>query len=110
MDEEGYLFIVGRAKNVINFAGMKVFPYEVETVLSEHPWVAECRVSGRAAGAFGEVPAAEIVLRENVTLPDDWIDTLREFCYRRLASYKVPKFFETVKDLPHTASGKLIRK
>ena len=109
VDKDGFLFISGRAKNLINFAGMKIFPYEVESVLLEHAWVRDCRVSGRSAGSFGEVPEAEIVLRPGIVLPDEWIDVLREFCYRKLASYKVPKFYRIVDSLPRTASGKLLR-
>lgn len=110
VDPDGYLFITARAKNLINFSGMKIFPYEVENVLLEHPWVRDCRVSGRPAGSFGEVPEAEIVLAEGLIPPDEWVQVLREFCYRKLASYKVPKFFQVVSSLPRTASGKLIRK
>ena len=110
VDPDGYLFITARAKNLINFSGMKIFPYEVENVLLEHPWVRDCRVSGRPAGSFGEVPEAEIVLAEGLVPPDEWIQILREFCYRKLAAYKVPKFFQIVPSLPRTASGKLIRK
>lgn len=110
MDEDGYLYLIGRAKNVINFAGMKVFPSEIETVLLDHPWVRECRVSGQVAGAFGEVPVAEIVASADTKLMDGWEDALREFCYRRLAPYKVPKIFRQVETLPRTASGKIIRR
>ena len=110
LDEDGYLFLIGRAKNVINFAGMKIFPAEVESVLMSHGWVKECRVSAQAAGAFGEVPVAEIVTAPGVVLIDDWDEALREYCYRHLAPYKVPKIFRQVADLPRTASGKILRK
>lgn len=110
MDEDGYLYLIGRAKNVINFAGMKVFPSEIETVLLEHPWIRECRVFGQVAGAFGEVPVAEIVVSADTVLMDAWEDALREFCYRRLAPYKVPKLFRQVETLPRTASGKILRR
>ena len=110
MDEDGYLYLIGRAKNVINFAGMKVFPSEIETVLLEHPWIRECRVFGQVAGAFGEVPVAEIVVSADTVLMEGWEDALREFCYRRLAPYKVPKLFRQVETLPRTASGKILRR
>lgn len=110
VDEDGWLFIVGRSKNVINFAGMKIFPYEVESVLHEHPYVGESRVKGMPFPGFGEVPVAEIVLRENTELPENWRMELRRWCFRRLAEYKVPKDFIIVDSLPHTASGKLIRR
>ena len=110
VDEDGWLFIVGRSKNVINFAGMKIFPYEVESVLHEHPYVRESRVKGMPFPGFGEVPVAEIVLREDAELPENWRMELRRWCFRRLAEYKVPKDFIIVDSLPHTASGKLIRR
>ena len=110
VDEDGWLFIVGRSKNVINFAGMKIFPYEVESVLHEHPYVGESRVKGMPFPGFGEVPVAEIVLREDAELPENWRMELRRWCFRRLAEYKVPKDFIIVDSLPHTASGKLIRR
>lgn len=107
LDEERFLFIVGRSKNVINFAGMKIFPYEVETILNEHEFVGESRVSGIAMPGFGEIPAAEIV--PSADLPPDWREQLRKYCFARLAPYKVPKQFRIVRELPRTASGKLRR-
>ena len=107
LDEERFLFIVGRSKNVINFAGMKIFPYEVETILNEHEFVRESRVSGIAMPGFGEIPAAEIVPAAD--LPADWLEQLRKYCFTRLAPYKVPKQFRIVRELPRTASGKLRR-
>lgn len=110
LDSDGYLFIQGRTKNVINFAGMKIFPYEVESVLVLLPFVAEARVSGEKFPGFGEIPVAEIVVKKTIPLPGDWRNELRKFCYRNLAEYKVPKEFRLVDFLPHTASGKLIRR
>lgn len=107
IDGEDYLFIVGRSKNVIIFAGMKIFPYEVESVLNEHEFVKESRVGGMRMPGFGEVPVAEIVLRD--AAPSDWQTQLRKYCFARLAAYKVPKQFTEVKELPKTASGKLRR-
>lgn len=107
VDAAQYLFIDGRSKNVIIFAGMKVFPYEVEAVLNEHPLVRESRVSGMKTPGFGELPVAEIVA--DGELPADWQTELRKFCFARLAVYKVPKQFSVVPSLPRTASGKIRR-
>lgn len=65
IDPDGFLFIVGRSKNVIIFLGMKIFPYEVENILLEHPLVKEAYVHGVPMPQWGEVPVAEIVLNEN---------------------------------------------
>lgn len=109
LDSERDLFIVGRSKNVINFAGMKIFPYEVESVLNSHEWVRESRVTPKPFPGFGEVPVAEIVPVSFGDLPENWLDLLRRYCFANLAEYKVPKCFELVDSIPHTSSGKIIR-
>lgn len=106
-DAADRLFIVGRSKNVIIFAGMKIFPYEVEAVLNEHPLIRESRVSGMKTPGFGELPVAEIVAEGE--LPADWQTEFRKYCFARLAVYKVPKQFTIVPSLPRTASGKIRR-
>lgn len=108
LDADRFLFILGRSKNVIVFAGMKIFPYEVEAVLNAHPWVKESRVSGLPVAGFGELPVAEIV--PETPLPPGWENELRRCCISRLALYKVPKSFSIVPSLPRTASGKLLRR
>ena len=108
IDQDGYLFIVGREKDVINFVGMKVFAQEVESVLNEHPLVKESLVYGVAHARYGELPVAKIVLRSGAG-DDAVLDTLRRFCYQRLTQYKVPKEFQFTDQLPKTASGKLRR-
>lgn len=104
---DGELFIEGREKNVINFAGMKVFPFEVESVLNKHPAVNESKVYGMSHPRFGQIPEAEVVLKESGAEVDN--DGLRKFCYQYLAPYKVPKEFHKVSALVKTASGKLKR-
>ncbi len=108
VDNDRCLFIIGRSKNVIIFAGMKIFPYEVEAVLNAHPLIRESRVSGMKTPGFGELPVAEIV--PETDLPSDWQTELRKYCFQRLAVYKVPKMFSIVDSLPRTASGKIQRK
>jgi long-chain acyl-CoA synthetase len=105
LDAEGALTIVGRRKNVINFSGMKVFPAEVEEVINGHPGVRESVVFGEDHPRYGSLPMARIVPRgEGLDVED-----LRRFCYERLASYKVPKGFELVDEIPKTKSGKIRR-
>ncbi|MBF0384421.1 MAG: acyl--CoA ligase [Candidatus Omnitrophica bacterium] len=103
-DEDGYLFITGRTKNVINFCGMKVFPEEVEAVLNRYPGIKESHVYGKAHPQYGQIVCADIVTAERMILDD-----LRLDCYRKLAKYKVPKEFAFVDALSKTASGKVRR-
>jgi len=109
LDNDGFLFLVGRKKNIINFTGMKIFPYEVESVINQYPGVKESLVYGNPHNIYGELPCAGIVLNNGHTENFD-LSELRKFCYQRLASYKVPKEFMLVKKLDKTASGKLKRK
>jgi long-chain acyl-CoA synthetase len=108
LDPDGFLYIVGRSRHVLNFLGMKVFPYEVETVLREHPCVAEAMVRGKPVRGFGEVPVAEVVPRASPDVPADFVRELRRFCFERLAAFKVPKEITLVRELERTASGKVI--
>lgn len=108
VDNENFLTIVGRDKDVINFAGMKVFAQEVEEVLNQFPAVEESYVYGEYHAQYGELPTAKIVLRQGSSR-ETVIEDLRRFCYRRLAKYKVPKSFQIVSDFPKTESGKIKR-
>ncbi len=109
IDSDGFLFLVGRVSNVINFAGMKVFPDEVESVLNQHPAVRESLVYATAHPQYGELPCADIVPSGEADAAELDTTGIRRFCYRRLASYKVPKEFRRVARLEKTASGKLKR-
>lgn len=106
LSDEGELFIVGRRKNVINFSGMKIFPYEVEEVINSFPGVRESMVYPEEHSIYGQLPMAKVVAEEGEE-PD--MRALRRYCYRRLAQYKAPKGFELVRELPRTKSGKLLR-
>lgn len=106
VDEEGDVHLVGRRTAVINVAGLKCFPEEVEAVLAEHPQVGEARVSGQAHPRMGAVPVAEVVPADVADPPTS--GALASHC-RRLAAYKRPIRFELVECLPRTASGKIRR-
>ena len=108
LDEDGYLFLTGRSKNVINFLGMKIFPEEVEQVLDHFPGIAESRVSGETANSV-EYPVAEIVPEAPEKVDAQWLASLRRYCFEHLAKYQVPVDFRVVKALPRTASGKIRR-
>ncbi len=105
-DEKGLIRIDGRLKSMINVAGNKVFPEEVEAVLNRNPSVAASRISGFQHHLLGEMVQAEIVLNEGEN-PD--AEALRKFCLIHLSSYKVPQKFTFVKELPITDSGKIKR-
>ena len=103
LDSEGFLFLMGRTKSLINFAGMKVFPDEVEAVLNRHPRVNASLVYAESHPRYGQLPCAK------VEASDVTADELQRFGYEHLESYKVPKKIEVVKQLKRTESGKVFR-
>ncbi len=106
-DADGHLFLMGRKKAVINVAGMKVFPEEVERVLDADPAVSRSRVSGRTHPQMGQIPVAEIIPADPALPPKP--PELQRRCRALLSAYKVPMQFKIVEALPTTASGKLRR-
>ncbi|MDP3259650.1 MAG: fatty acid--CoA ligase family protein [Thermodesulfovibrionales bacterium] len=108
INSNGHLTIVGRKKDVINFVGMKVFPFEVESVLNEYPLVKESMVYGVSHPQYGQLPIARLVLKNGAASDLD-LNDLRRFCYHKMSQYKVPKDFQVVDALPITASGKVKR-
>jgi len=107
-DDEGYLSIVGRARDVIRTGGETVAPAEVERVLATHPSVAEVAVVGVPDVQWGEVVTAVMVLREGADAPS--ADALRQFCDGRLAPFKQPRRVSIVAALPRTsATGQVQR-
>jgi long-chain acyl-CoA synthetase len=107
VDDDGYLFIVDRAKDVIIVSGFNVFPAEVEEAIAEHPGVAEVAVVGVAHPHTGETVKAFVVPVEGHHLEED---ELIEFCSRRIARYKCPSKVMFVDTLPHDMAGKLRRR
>ncbi len=107
IDEDGYLFIVGRSKEMISVAGMKFFIREVETVLERHPAIQAACVFAVKSRRLGETPMAHVVAADNHEPPDE--DQLKKYCAEHLAAYKIPDRFHWVDSLARTASGKLIR-
>lgn len=106
-DDDGHLFLMGRKKSVINVAGMKVFPEEVERAINEHPAVIRSRVVGLDHPQMGQVPVAEIIPADPAAPPKPV--ELQRHCRTLLSAYKVPMRFKVVDSLPMTASGKLKR-
>jgi len=106
LDEDGFLFLISRKNAVINLAGRKVFPEEIEAVLNRHPAVRESRVYARAHPHLGEVVAADLVLEQ----PGAELDSIRAFCRAHLADYKIPVSLNCVSALPRTAATGKIRR
>ncbi len=103
-DEDGYIVIVDRRKDMFISGGENVYPVEIEAILAEHSAVMEVAVIGIADARWGEVGCAFIVPKPGtVTTPEE----LAAHCERRLARYKVPKRFEIIEALPRTGTGKV---
>lgn len=107
IDEEGYLHIVGRKKEMIISGGFKVFPREVEEVLHTHPKVKEVAVVGIPDPVRGESVKAYIVLKDGTTATEKELD---EYCRSNLAAFKVPRIYEFVSSIPRTPSGKILNR
>ena len=104
VDDEGYIYIVDRKKDIIVSGGINIYPREIEDVLYAHPEIAEAAVIGVQDPKWGETVKAVVVLKEGSRLaPEDII----EFCKSRLADYKKPTSVDIVDSLPKTASGKI---
>ncbi len=107
VDEDGFLYIVGRVKEMISVGGMKFFPHEVECVLENHPAIHSAAVYGVQERQWGEACVAHLVLEEREVAPDE--NELRTHCKQFLASHKIPRCFRWVEQLSYTASGKKVR-
>ena len=107
MDEDGYIFIVDRKKDVIKPSGFQVWPREVEEVISSHPAVLEVGVAGVPDDYQGEAVKAWVVLRSGQQAT---VDEIRQFCRQKLAPYKVPKHVEFREGLPKSMVGKVLRR
>lgn len=107
MDDEGYLFIVDRKKDMLKTSGYQVWPREIEEVLASHPAVMEVSVAGVPDPLKGEVPKAWVILRSGQSATES---ELRAHCRERLAPYKVPAQVEFRKELPKTMVGKVLRR
>lgn len=107
MDDEGYVFIVDRVKDMINVSGFKVWPAEVEQVLYRHPAVREVAIYGVSDPVKGEAVRAAIVLREGAAVSGEEIIA---FCRERMAVYKAPAAVQLVRELPKSATGKILKR
>lgn len=101
-DDEGYLTIVGRAKDMIICGGLNVYPKELELILNEHPLVDESAIIGLPDADFGEVVTALVVVNSEITAA-----TLKDYMRERVANFKVPKQIIIVKELSRNSMGKI---
>jgi acyl-CoA synthetase (AMP-forming)/AMP-acid ligase II len=106
LDEDGFLYICGRKKDMIIRGGNNIYATDVEAVLLEHPDVREAAVAGIPHPVLGEDVAAWIVVRDGAPLTPDG---LLEFCEDRLADYKRPRQLQFVDELPRNATGKVMK-
>jgi long-chain acyl-CoA synthetase len=106
-DEEGYLYIVDRIKDIVITGGENVYPKEVEDLLHQHKAVNECGVVGLPHKEYGEAVTAFVTLKPGMSVDER---SLISFCKERMANFKVPKAIHFVDDLPKTPQGKILRR
>lgn len=104
LDEDGYLYIVDRTKDMIVTGGENVYSKEVEDAISSFPGVVEVAVIGKPHPEWGETVIALIVPKPDTTINED---ALRDFLAEKLAKYKIPRLFRFIRELPHTPTGKV---
>ena len=104
MDEQGYIRIVGRSKDMLIRGGENIYPREIEEFLYTHPKIEQVEVVGVPDDRFGEEIAACIRLRDGEQASEDEI---RGYCRGKLAHFKVPRYVRFVEDFPMTVTGKV---
>ncbi|MET4047678.1 acyl-CoA synthetase (AMP-forming)/AMP-acid ligase II [Rhodococcus sp. UYP5] len=108
-DDEGFVFVVDRKKDMIISGGENIYCAEVENVLFSHPRIREAAVIGRTDETWGEVPVAVVALTDAAGAPDPTLEELGEWLGEHLARYKHPKELVVVDALPRNASGKVVK-
>ncbi len=108
-DEDGYFWYVGRTDDLIKASGYRIGPFEIESVLMEHPSVLECAVTGAKDPIRGNVVKATIVLAKGYQASDELVKELQNYVKNATAPYKYPRIVEFVDELPKTISGKIRR-
>lgn len=108
-DEDGYLYYVGRTDDLIKSSGYRIGPFEIESVLMEHPSVLECAVTGAPDPVRGQVVKATIVLAKGFVASDELKKEIQTYVKNATAPYKYPRIIDFVEELPKTISGKIKR-
>ncbi|MBI4454311.1 MAG: long-chain-fatty-acid--CoA ligase [Acidobacteria bacterium] len=104
LDEDGYLYVVDRKKEMLIYSGINVYPREIEETLHAIPQVVEAAVVGVLDSAHGEIPVAFVTLKNSCDVSEK---ELKDFCVANLARYKVPRRIFSVQEFPHSGSGKI---
>jgi fatty-acyl-CoA synthase len=104
MDDEGYVSIVGRIKDMIIRGGENVYPREIEEFLYTHPAIGDVQVFGVPDERYGEEVCAWVILKDDAELDEE---ALREFCRGRIAHFKIPRYVRFVGEFPLTVTGKV---
>jgi long-chain acyl-CoA synthetase len=107
IDSDGYVYIAGRKKEMINVRGFNVYPREIEEALYQNPVIKEAAVIGVSDEHKGEVPKAFVVLKEGAGISEHQV---LQYLRERLAGYKIPKYVEFRPDLPKNTSGKILKR
>jgi len=107
MDEDGYLYIVDRKKDMILAGGYNIYPREIDEVLFEHPKILEACAVGVSDEYRGETVKAFVVPKQGETITEEELDA---YCRKNLAAYKVPRIYEFTENLPKSAIGKILRR
>jgi acyl-CoA synthetase (AMP-forming)/AMP-acid ligase II len=107
-DAEGFLYLVGRTREMINRGGEKVYPVEVENILHLHPKILDVAVFGLPDPVLGEGVGCAVILRPGAE--EFSVGEMRDFCLKYLADYKIPQKIFFVADLPRNPGGKVIKK
>jgi len=107
IDEDGYIYIVDRKKDLIISKGINIYPREIEEELMKHPAVDLVAVVGKKDDVHGEIPVAFIQLKEDEKITET---DLRKFLKDKLANYKIPKHFYFLEELPKNATGKVLKR
>ncbi|MCC7557412.1 MAG: AMP-binding protein [Methanobacteriaceae archaeon] len=109
MDEDGYLWFVGRTDDIIKSSGYRIGPFEVESAVISHPSVVECAITGFPDPIRGQVVKATIVLTPDYAPSEDLVKEIQNHVKQVTAPYKYPRVMEFVEELPKTISGKIRR-
>ncbi len=104
MDDDGYISIVGRSKDMVIRGGENIYPREIEEFLYTHPAVADVQVTGVPDKKYGEELLAWVILKTGEDINEQ---TLREFCQEQIAHYKIPRYFRFTDEFPMTGTGKI---
>ena len=104
MDEEGYIKVVGRSKDMVIRGGENIYPVEIENYLYRHPKISDVQIVGVPDKKYGEVLAAWIIPKQHVELTEE---DVKQFCKENIAHYKIPKYFRFVQEYPMTITGKI---